>query len=823
MEALTDLPKERFPLPADEYLFGWSLTPGIISVWASRAGNALVWQRLEDRISCTRETFRPWLFATTLDDLAHLGPALQQEHDQAQVSYRELDGPAGSYRFLLSARDGRFLEQALLAGASRRLGHQITSLSSLDDTYYRVGSVEQYLMSTGRVFFRGMAYHDLHRFAFDLETTSLDPARGRIFLVAVRDNRGFEHILEAETPEQEAKLIADLCALIRQLDPDTIENHNLMGFDLPYLEYRAGILKVPLYLGRAGAPQRLESYEETGSAGPHRWKRQRFSVAGRELIDTLDAVRRYDFVVRNLPSYRLKDVARHFGLASPERVYLEGARVYETYQQDPEAVRHYALDDVREVDGLSRRLMGAAFALAGMAPRRYERIASAGPAMGILEPLLVRAYLRAGAALPQTAANQEEMFGRHQGGATYLLEEGVAEHVVKADVASLYPSLIRAFRIGPSCDHLGVFLHLIDRLTELRLFHKAAARSAPPGSMEADQHDGTQAAMKTMINAAYGYLGATSMALFADLGAANEVTRRGRALLDGIIEALRERGMVPIEADTDGVYFCTPKDWSEAEERALVDEIGAMLPAGVKLEYESRYNSMLSHAIKNYALLSYSGEMIVRGAAMRSSRSEPFGVRFLLQAFRCAMQGDVAGIARAYQETQEALRQRLLPASDVTTRVRLSKDSKTYLARRAKHSEAQYEALLAAGRTQWRAGERVRFYRAQNGASVWLPDEADDASPIQNEEEADEGEESVEPLFSSASEAALAERRDYHIGHYLRVLLQSYAERLRVVFEPEDFQQIFRLDAQRGLFDRPMEEMQLRWIRCLSSTESKRS
>ena len=196
--------------------------------------------------------------------------------------------------------------------------------------------------------------------------------------------------------------------------------------------------------------------------------------------------------------------------------------------------------------------------LQGMAPRRYERIASAGPAMGILEPLLVRAYLHAGAALPQTAFDQEETFGRHQGGATYLLEEGVAEHVVKADVASLYPSLMRAFRIGPSCDHLGVFLHLIDRLTELRLFHKAAARSAPTGSIEADEHEGTQAAMKTMINAAYGYMGATSMALFGDLGAANEVTRRGRALLDKIIEALRERGMVPIEADTDGVYFATP-------------------------------------------------------------------------------------------------------------------------------------------------------------------------------------------------------------------------------------------------------------------------
>ena len=200
---------------------------------------------------------------------------------------------------------------------------------------------------------------------------------------------------------------------------------------------------------------------------------------------------------------------------------------------------------------------------------------------------------------------------------------------------------------------------------------------------------------------------------------------------------------------------------------------------------------------------------------MRSSRSEPFGVRFLLQAFLCAMQDDIAGIVQCYRDTQEALRQRLLPVSDVATRMRLSKDSKTYLAKRAKHTEAQYEALLAVGRKQWRAGERVRFYRSPQGVPVWLPDEADDASPISDEEEADEVEGSVEPLFSSISATSLTERRDYDSEHYVRVLRDSYAERLRVVFEAEDFSQLFRLDGQQGLFDRPIEQMQLRWIRCL--------
>ena len=128
--------------------------------------------------------------------------------------------------------------------------------------------------------------------------------------------------------------------------------------------------------------------------------------------------------------------------------------------------------------------------------------------------------------------------------------------------------------------------------------------------------------------------------------------------------------------------------------------------------------------------------------------------------------------------------------------------------------------LRLAGRSG-AAGERVRFYRSQQGVPVWLPDEADDASPISDEEEADEVEESDESLFSAASTAPLTDRRDYDSEHYVRVLLDSYAERLRVVFEAEDFSQLFRLDGQRGLFDRPIEQMQLRWIHCIAPKAKK--
>lgn len=801
----------------DEWVFGWDPTPGIVSVWASRDGRAVVWRREGEQVVCVKDLFRPWLFATTLADLAHLGPALilssgDPKRETSLVSYRMLDGADGTYRYLISARDGRFLERELLKGATRRLGRQLKGLGELSESYYQVGPVEQYLMQTGRVYFLGLTFEDLHRLQFDLETTSLDPHRGRIFLIALRDSRGFATTLEAPSPDDEAEMIAKLCQIIHDRDPDCLENHSLFPFDLQFLEYRAQILGVPLRLGRDGGPQRLERREETLAIGPEARRRVRYSVAGRELIDTLDAVRRYDFVVRDLPSHGLKDVARYFGIATPDRVYLEGATIFETFQRDPDLVRSYALDDVEEVDGLSRRLLGASFALAGMAPRRYERVASAGPAMGILEPMLVRAYLRAGMALPRQDENAAH--GMHEGGTVHLFATGIAEHVVKADVASLYPSLMRSFRIGPTCDRLGVLLGILDRLTDLRLAHKAAAKSAVLGSLEADMHDATQAAMKILINAAYGYMGAGSMALFADMHAADEVTRRGREVLAQVLDALRERGMALIEADTDGVYFAVPALWTEDQERQLVADIGARLPAGIRLEYEGRYRAMFSHEVKNYALLTYDGQLIVHGVALRSSRAEPFGDRFLRQALSSTMTGDVVGVREAFLETAEALRQRLFSASDVAARVRLSKSPEAYQTTRAGHAEQAYEALLAASRTKWVPGERVRFYRALGGASVWIPDESEDISLDEagKAEARADGHRPNELLLPSHADD-VKNRRDYDVEHYLRVLVTSYASRLRKAYAAEDFEQLFRVDEQLGLFDRPLEHIQPIWIR----------
>lgn len=774
---MTATPQAEFPLaPPDdqaslqpEWLWGWDPTPGIVSVWAQSSGLAVVWRRLPDSGALVREEarFRPWLVLDRLDDLTHLGAGLAPEGDpHALVTYRELVGP-GPLRFLVSASDGRTLARAVLDGASRRLGRALTHVSDLGKAaVVSLPSEEQYLVATGRTYFRDLAFDQLHRLQFDLETTGLNPERSRIFMVAVRHPSGAEEVIEAagDGDAAEADLIRRLVATVTESDPDVIENHNLHGFDLPFLERRARVLGVPLGLGRIpslGVRPR-----------PSRRDQVRYVVPGRECIDTLDAVRRYDFSARELPSHGLKAVAKHFGIAPPDREMVRGDKIYETYRTDPERVRRYATADVTEVAALARLLGGAAYALAQLAPRRYERLADAGAATGVIDPLLVRTYLRAGHALPAHEAGDGTT---HSGAALHLFATGVAERVVKADVASLYPSLMRTHRIGPKRDRLGALLALVDGLVERRLAAKAAAKAATLGSAERFTHEAMSAAMKLVVNTAYGYLAAGGLTRFADVHAANEVTRRGREMLDFLCRELRARGVTRLEADTDGVYFACPPGWTETEERRVVAEVGALLPPLVQLEFEGRYAAMLSHEPKNYALLGYDDRLILRGVAFRSSRAEPFGEAFLRSAISRLLAGDIAGVRQAYVESVDALRRREVSTYEVSSRVRLTKTPAQYRASREARREHSYEAMLAAGRLNWRSGERVRVYRARDGTTRLVPDRAET------------GDGQTDP-------------REYDVEHYMRVLKGTYVSRLARAFSPADFAALFADPDQPSLF-----------------------
>lgn len=784
-----DTNSDRYDYTA--WLWGWDPMPGIVSLWVENDGTVHIWRRLSATapLIYEREQMRPWILASSLRDLEQSTTHLHAQ----QFAIHALAGH-GHLRYQISSSSWKNLLNTIFRGIQQRTGTRPASTSDLDrNDYLSLALDDQFLISSGRTFLRGLAFDDVHRLQFDLETTGLHPDRDAIFLVAIRDNCGYERIIDIDEtglhgPAAEKALIELLGSIIRARDPDVIENHNLFGFDLPFLFERAKRVHADLIVQRTIPHQKpYLAYREDAAVSIERsnttseaneqddeeigLERKRVRIIGRECIDTMDAVRRYDFSARSLPGHGLKAVAKHFGIAAKDRVYVEGAHIFSTWRADPDRVRHYALDDVREAAGVSQILGGAAFSLAQMAPRNYQQAASAGPATGILDPLLIRAYLHEGQSLPAHTINDGTV---HTGAALYLFASGIARHIVKADVASLYPSLMRQYRIGPRSDHLGVFLAIVDQLVEQRLYAKRQARTLPLHAPERAQYEATSAAMKILVNAAYGYMGAIGLTRFADVTAANEVTRRGRQTLDTICRELAKRNVTLLEADTDGVYFAVPSDWNETAERSLVSEVAELLPPLVRLEYEGRYAAMFSHETKNYALLGYDGEVTLHGVAFRSIRFEPFGERFLRASISALLTDNIPMIRQIYLETAVAIEERTLPAKDLAVRARLRKSSKRYAETRLQKREQICEAMLNSGHTWWRSGEIVRFYRTPGKHWQLLRD--DDA-------------------------------RDYDVVHYTTTLHNNYAKRLLSAFSAEDWATLFASHHQLRLFEQSTDEI----------------
>jgi hypothetical protein len=155
--------------------------------------------------------------------------------------------------------------------------------------------------------------------------------------------------------------------------------------------------------------------------------------------------------------------------------------------------------------------------------------------------------------------------------------------------------------------------------------------------------------------------------------------------------------------------------------------------------------------------------------AFRSSRAEPYGETFLRRAVGRLLVGDIVGVRDAYVAALDALRRRELRAWEVSSRVRLTKSPAEYRETRGSRRELPYEALLASGRTEWRLGDRVRVYRTKSGGAAAIEEDGED-------------------------------RRDYDVGHYARVLRETYAARLERAFTGEDFEALFGDPEQMSLF-----------------------
>ena len=569
--------------------------------------------------------------------------------------------------------------------------------------------IQQHLMRTGRTFFKGMRFRDLRRLTLDIETWSgsgyefsnAERASDRILAIGLADSTGWSLTLSGAELDEKT-LLERFVAAVAERDPDVLEGHNLFAFALDYLAERARRHRVPLAIGREGRVPQVRAGRF--SAGERVLSYPRMDVFGRSVVDTYFLVQIYDQSHRSLPGFGLKETARHFGLAAPGRTYVEGREIAGTFERDPARVLAYLRDDVREAAGLGALLAPVYFAQAQLLPLSFQNLCLRGNAVKI-DALLLREYLRDGGAIPRPDAARP-----FEGGYTDIFFTGVARPVHHCDVRSLYPSLMLAEHLGPKSDRRGVFLNLLHYLRGFRLAAKDRMKRAA-GADERAFEDALQSTFKILINSFYGYLG-FEMARFNDYDAAERVTARGRDVLRAMIEAIRAGDGVPIEIDTDGVYFVPPEGQDAAGLERFRARVAGALPKGIEVEFDGEYEAMFSYKMKNYALLDAGGEIVLRGAALKSRGLEPFQRAFIEEVVALKLRGREAEIPALSARYRDAIRNREWPIRELAKTERLQDSPATY-AERVKASgrgrNAAYELALGSGR-EYRAGDTLSYY-----------------------------------------------------------------------------------------------------------------
>lgn len=250
-----------------------------------------------------------------------------------------------------------------------KAGNPIYSKKKDDDgkksskQYLIVTPQEQYMIATGKRFFKGYEdYDQLLRLIFDLETEGLDPKRHRILQLGVRFNRpiptkdGFKHYsqifnLKGATKEEkdayEIEIIKIMLKMIQVFNPDIVTAHNGENFDWWFIIERCNVLGVSLeelskeYFG--GEPIQKNQRETVLKLGGEMETFHQTIVPRTTVTDSLHAVRRAQALDSNMERADLKYVTKYSKIVKPNRVYVPGDRIGITFKDKEE---HYAFNDV---------------------------------------------------------------------------------------------------------------------------------------------------------------------------------------------------------------------------------------------------------------------------------------------------------------------------------------------------------------------------------------------------------------------------------------------------------------------------------------------
>ncbi|NUC72413.1 DNA polymerase elongation subunit [Haloterrigena sp. SYSU A558-1] len=369
---------------------------------------------------------------------------------------------------------------------------------------------------------------------------------------------------EVRAFEDEEAMLEAFIEYVEETDPDVLTGWNFEDFDAPYFLDRLEELEGPhhdydLSIDRLS---RVDEVWRSNWGGP--------DIKGRVVFDLLYGYQR--MVFSELDSYRLDAVGEAELGVGKERY---AGDIGDLWEDDPTKLLEYNLRDVELCVELDRQQEIIPFwdEVRSFVGCKLEDAPTPGDAVDMY--VLHEAYGRF--ALP--SKGQQEAGEEYEGGAVFEPITGVKENVTVLDLKSLYPMCMTTINASPETkvdpdeyegetyvapigdDEIhfrkepdGVMREMITELLAEREEKKELRNEHEPGSLEYEQYDRQQGAVKVIMNSLYGVSGWEQFRLY-DKEAASAITATGREVIEFTETAANELNYQVTYGDTDSVML----------------------------------------------------------------------------------------------------------------------------------------------------------------------------------------------------------------------------------------------------------------------------
>jgi DNA polymerase II len=466
-----------------------------------------------------------------------------------------------------------------------------------------------------------------------------------------------ERLSEERVPisvhSDEASLLEGFFSFLARADPDLILGWNVVDFDLQVLERVCHRMNVPFAMGRGRDRAAILA---PGSPGGKRVAR----IPGRAVLDGIDTLKTatWSFEDFGLDAVARELIGRGKRLESSRDRILEIRRLY---REEPWELARYNAEDCRLVEEIFEKTHLVDFVLerARLTGLALDRV---GGSVAAFDNLYLPRLHRRGRVASDVAEVEGEVMS--PGGHVLESEPGLFENVVVLDFKSLYPSIIRTFRVDP----LGLVEAGSDAIDGFEGARFAREGTILPELIEdlwrardrakALGEEATSRAIKILMNSFYGVLG-THGCRFFEPRLVSSITLRGHEIITTSREWIESDGHRVIYGDTDSLFVLLGRGPAEKECREIGEELVRRLNSrwagqirarhGVEscleLEFDTHYLRFFMPTIrgselgskKRYAgLTRRRGELVLEFTGLEAVRSDwtPLAREFQRELYR---------------------------------------------------------------------------------------------------------------------------------------------------------------------------------------------